>query len=165
MITSLLDFIAGGLGLLYGRPLGHDAATVFLIAFGLTLLLSSRRWMWMSPPPSAVGGTGPLGIAAAILRWGIYLVPLVVGLHFLAQEDIARSLIYTALAIVWIHAFAPFLPLWIAVGWYGYGLWPSLLGNGLMFVALSVPGWLLTHAPRAHGAGGGRPGAGRGDRP
>ena len=50
--------------------------------------------------------------------------------------------------------FLGLLPIWVVAGWYEYGFWQSLLGNGLMLLALSAPEWLLARAHRAAPAAG-----------
>src|SRR5438094_9995848 len=42
MLAWLLDAIASGLSRLYGRPLGHDVAIVFLVAFVFTIIVAAR---------------------------------------------------------------------------------------------------------------------------
>src|SRR5439155_26745468 len=41
MLAWLLDAIASGLSRLYGRPLGHDVAIVFLVAFVFTIIVAA----------------------------------------------------------------------------------------------------------------------------
>jgi hypothetical protein len=172
----ILDLIAGALTRLYGRPLGHDVAVVFLLALVLTIIVAAR---WNRPGAAAVTasvgvplmspsgamrllatavmmarGAYPmkataLAIAAAVVAWLIHLFPLAVGASLVAQGDIARGVIYALLGYLWIWMFLGLLPIWLIVGWYEYGLWQSLLGNGLMFVVLSAPEWLMARANRA----------------
>ena len=181
MLAWLLEPIASGLTRIYGRPLGHDVAVVFVVAFVLTVLVATR---WTRSGASGV--TAALGVpmmspsgtlqllvtalrqcrhprdrrsvaltaAACVLASLVTLVPLVVGGRIAMQGDVARGVVYTLLGYLWIWMFLGLLPIWIVAGWYEYGFWPSLLGNGLMFVMLCAPQWLLARARRAAPAAG-----------
>jgi hypothetical protein len=176
MLAWLLDAIASGLTRLYGRPLGHDVAIVFLVAFVLTIIVAAR-WsrsgssgvtaavsMPLMSPSGAMRllatacamlrGASParasaLAILALVVAWLINLFPLAVGASLGAQGEIARGVIYALLGYLWIWMFLGLLPIWFVVGWYEWGFWQSLVGNGLMFLVLSSPEWLMTRALRA----------------
>lgn len=181
MLAWLLEPIASGLTRVYGRPLGHDVAVVFVVAFVLTVVVATR---WTRSGTSGVTGalgvpmmspsgtlrllvTAPgecrdarevrraaLTIAACLLASLVTLFPLAVGGSIAMQGDIARGVVYTLLGYLWIWMFLGLLPIWIVAGWYEYGFWQSLLGNGLMFVMLCAPQWLLARARRAASAAG-----------
>ena len=176
MLARLLDAIAAGLTRLYGRPLGHDVAVVFLLAFAVTIIVAAR---WNRPGSSGVtaalgvplmspsGALRLLSTTTTMLRGGdpakatafamlalvvaglVTLLPLAVGASLSAEGEFARGAIYTLLGYLWIWVFLGLLPVWLVVGWYEYGFWQSLLGNGLMFLVLSSPEWLMTRAHRA----------------
>jgi hypothetical protein len=173
MLAWLLDPIAAGLTRLYGRPLAHDVAIVFLLAFVLTVIVAAR-WS-RSGITAAVGvplmspwGTlrlldataalwrGPGGaraampaLAACLLASSLTVLPLAVGARRVLEGEVAPAVIYTLLGYLWIWMFLGLLPIWIVAGWYAYGFWQSLLGNGLMFLVLSAPEWLMARAHRA----------------
>jgi len=176
MLAWLLDPIAAGLTRLYGRPLGHDVATVFIIALVLTVVVSTRWSRSASSGVTAAVGVPmmtPLGtirllaatsriwrrqagahaavwaIGASLVAVGLSAFPLAVGASLVSQGEIARGVIYTLLAYLWIWMFLGLLPVWLLAGWYAYGFWPSLLGNGLLFLLLSSPEWLMARARRA----------------
>jgi hypothetical protein len=181
MLAWLLEPIASGLARIYGRPLSHDVAVVFVVAFVLTVLVATR---WSRSGASGVTAafgvpmmspsgtlqllvTAPrlcrhprelrsvaLTIAACVLATLVTLLPLVVGSSIAMQGDIPRGVVYTLLGYLWIWMFLGLLPIWIVAGWYEYGFWQSLLGNGLMFVMLCAPQWLLARARRAEPAAG-----------
>jgi hypothetical protein len=184
MLTWLLDLIAGGLTRLYGRPLGHDVAIVFLLALVLSVVVASR---WNRPGAPGItaavgvplmspagmarlladatamarGAAGArataLAIAALVVAWLVNLVPLALGASLAVQGELARGVIYTLLAYLWIWMFLGLLPVWLLVGWYEHGVWASLAGNGLMFLVLSTPEWLMARAHRAAPAAGDLP--------
>jgi hypothetical protein len=64
MLAWLLDPIAAGLTRLYGRPLGHDVAVVFFLAFVVTVIVAAR---WSRS--SASGVTAALGVPL-MSPWG-----------------------------------------------------------------------------------------------
>lgn len=176
MLAWLLDPIAAGLTRLYGRPLGHDVAIVFIVALVLTVVVAAR-WSRFG----ASGVTGAVGVplmspsgtmrlftmtsriwqqargsrgivwsvAASLVAVAISVFPLAVGASLMIQGEIARGVIYTLLGYLWIWMFLGLLPVWFVAGWYAYGFWPSLLGNGLLFLVLSSPEWLMARAHRA----------------
>lgn len=176
MLAWLLDAVASGLTRLYGRPLGHDVAVVFLVAFVATIIVAAR-WSrsGASGVTAAVGvplmspsgamrllattatmarGAYPakataLAIVALVVAWLINLFPLAVGASLVAQGEVARGVIYALLGYLWIWMFLGLLPIWFIVGWYAYGVWQSLVGNALMFLVLSAPEWLMARAHRA----------------
>jgi hypothetical protein len=180
MLAWLLEPIASGLTRIYRRPLGQDVAVVFVVAFVLTILVAARwRRSGVAGVTAALGvpmmspsGTLrllittryewhrrelrslTLTVAACVLASLLTLFPLVIGGSIAAQGDIARGVVYTLLGYLWIWMFLGLLPIWIAAGWYEYGFWQSLLGNGLMFVMLCAPQWLLARARRAAPAAG-----------
>ncbi len=178
MLAWLLDPIAAGLTRLYGRPLAHDVAIVFLLAFVLTVIVAARwsrsgitaavgvplmsPWgtlrllgataaMWRGP-----GGTRAAmpALAACLLASALTVLPLAVGARLVLDGEVAPAVIYTLLGYLWIWMFLGLLPIWIVAGWYAYGFWQSLLGNGLMFLVLSAPEWLMARAHRAAPAAG-----------
>jgi len=176
MLAWLLDPIAAGLTRLYGRPLGHDVAIVFIVALVLTVVVAAR---WSRSGSSGV--TAALGVplmspsgtlrlfaktsrmwqqahgirtvlwalAASLVAAGLSVLPLAVGASLVAQGETARGVIYTLLGYLWIWMFLGLLPVWLVAGWYAYGFWPSVLGNGLLFLVLSSPEWLMARAHRA----------------
>ena len=176
MLAWLLDPIAAGLTRLYGRPLGHDVAIVFLLAFVVTLVVAAR---WSRPGSSGVtaavgvplmspAGTrrllattlamwrAPRGmqpvlcaLAASIIAVALTALPLAMGASLVLQGDVARGVIYTLLGYLWIWTFLGLLPVWLVAGWYEYGFWQSVLGNGLLFLLLRSPEWLMARAHRA----------------
>jgi hypothetical protein len=176
MLAWLLDPIAAGLTRLYGRPLGHDVAIVFLLAFVLTVVVAAR-WSrsgssgvtaalgvpLMSPSGTLrlviatatmwrhAAGAQALGlaVAASLLALVLSVCPLALGASLVIQGEIARGVIYTLLGYLWIWMFLGLLPLWLVAGWYEYGFWQSVLGNGLLFLVLSAPEWLMARAHRA----------------
>jgi len=180
MLAWLLEPIASGLTCIYGRPLGQDVAVVFVVAFVLTVILAAR---WSRSGVSGVTAAlgvpmmNPSGtlwllittrhewrrrelqslaltVAACVLAFLLTLFPLVIGSSIAMQGDIARGVVYALLGYLWIWMFLGLLPMWIAAGWYEYGFWQSLLANGLMFVMLCAPQWLLARARRAAPAAG-----------
>src|SRR5437899_217973 len=77
MLAWLLDAIASGLSRLYGRPLGHDVAIVFLVAFVFTIIVAARWSRFGSsgvtaavsaPLMSPSGAMRLLATASAVLR-------------------------------------------------------------------------------------------------
>jgi hypothetical protein len=176
MLAWLLDPIAGGLSQVYGRPLGHDVAVVFLLAFVAAIVLAVR---WSAVRPTILGAGAPLSLvrppglrrawrAASTLRHdapgrrvtalgraafgiavAVNLVPLGLGASLVGQGEPVRGAIYAALGWLWVWFFVALLPVWFLIGWYEYGFWLSLLGNGLAFLVLSAPEWLLIRANRA----------------
>jgi hypothetical protein len=181
MLAWLLEPIASGLTRIYGRPLGQDVAVVFVVAFVLTVLVATR-WTrsgaagvtaalgvpMMSPSgtlqllvtaPRQCGHPRELRrvaltVAACLIATLVTLFPLVVGGSIAMHDDIPRGVVYTLLGYLWIWMFLGLLPIWIVAGWYEYGFWQSVLGNGLMFVMLFAPQWLLARARRAAPAAG-----------
>lgn len=181
MLAWLLDLIAAGLTRLYGRPLGHDVAIVFIVALALTIVVAAR---WSRSGSSGVTATlgvplmSPSGtmrllattsamwrqargtpavawaLAASLVAVALSVFPVAVGASLVAQGEIARGMIYTALGYLWVWMFIGLLPLWLFAGWYAYGFWPSVLGNGLLFLVLSCPEWLMARAHRAAPAAG-----------
>jgi TM2 domain-containing membrane protein YozV len=181
MLAWLLDPIAAGLTRLYGRPLGHDVAIVFLLAFVLTIVVAARR-----SRPGSSGVTAALGVplmspsgtrrlltttlalwrgsagtqavscalAATVIAVVVTAFPLAVGASLVLHGEIARGIIYTLLGYLWIWIFLGLLPVWLLAGWYEYGFWQSVLGNGLLFLVLSSPEWLMARAHRAAPAAG-----------
>ena len=176
MLAWLLDPIAAGLTRLYGRPLGHDVAIVFLLAFVLTVVVAAR-WSrsgssgvtaalgvpLMSPSGTLrlLGATATMwrhargahavvwAVAASVVALALSVFPLALGASLVIQGEIVRAVIYTLLGYLWIWMFLGLLPLWLVAGWYEYGLWQSVLGNGLLFLVLSAPEWLMARAQRA----------------
>jgi hypothetical protein len=179
MLAWLLDPIAAGLTRIYGRSLGHDVAIVFLVAFVVTVIVAAR-WSRsgitaavgvsvMSPRgtlrlltttmPAVWRGTGgataaAFALAASLVAAGLTVLPLVVGTWLVVDGEPVRGIIYTLLGYLYIWMFLGLLPIWVVAGWYEYGFWQSLLGNGLMLLALSAPEWLLARAHRAAPAAG-----------
>ena len=173
MLAWLLDPIATGLTRLYGRPLGHDVAIVFLLAFVLTVVVAAR-WSRsgitaaLGMPLMSPAGTMRLlvttfamwraargacavawALAASVVAAVVTMLPLAVGTSLVIQGEIARGVIYTLLGYLWIWMFLGLLPVWLVAGWYEYGFWQSVLGNGLLFLVLSSPEWLMARAHRA----------------
>jgi len=157
MLAWLLDAIASGLSRLYGRPLGHDVAIVFLVAFVFTIIVAARWSRFgssgvtaavsaplMSPSgamrllataSAVLRGASPakgsaLAILALVVAWLMNLFPLAVGASLGAQGEIARGVIYALLGYLWIWMFLGLLPIWLVIGWYEWGFWQSLVGNG-----------------------------------
>jgi hypothetical protein len=178
MLAWLLDPIAAGLTRLYGRPLGHDVAAVFLVAFVLTIVVAAR-WSRSGitaalgvPLMSPSGTIRLLGMTAAMWRQGraphaivfalaasviavaLTMFPLTVGISIALQGEVPRGVIYTLLGYLWIWIFLGLLPVWLVAGWYEYGFWQSVLGNGLLFLVLSSPEWLMARAHSAAPAAG-----------
>src|SRR5438876_468091 len=118
MLAWLLDAIASGLSRLYGRPLGHDVAIVFLVAFVFTIIVAARWSRFgssgvtaavsaplMSPSgamrllataSAVLRGASPakgsaLAILALVVAWLINLFPLAVGASLRAQGENARA--------------------------------------------------------------------------
>lgn len=174
-MNTLLASIAEALTALYGHPVGRDTALVFVVALVLTVVMTAR-WKTLRSTPLASGpfrlfplptqgwartaasGRGHNGATAAatllmvlalFVAWGINLAPLALGATVIAEGDIAHGLLYTILGYAWIWAFVALLPIWLVVGWYQYGVGASLIANSLMFVLLSVPGWLMAGAHRS----------------
>jgi len=164
VINTLLGSIADALTALYGRPVGRDAALVFVVAFVLTLIVTAR-WKTLRSTPLASGpfslpvlnpaghrrgasmaASTTLMVLALLVAWAINLMPLAIAATLIADGEPLRGVIYAALGYGWIWAFLALLPIWLVVGWYEYGVWTSLVGNSLMFLLLSVPGWLMAGA-------------------
>jgi hypothetical protein len=179
MLAWLLDPIAAGLTRIYGRSLGHDVAVVFVVAFVLTVIVATRwsrsgitaavgvsvmsprgtlRLLATTTPVVWRGTGGPKAVAAtlaaSVVAAALTVLPLVVGTWLVLDGELARGVIYTLLGYLYIWMFLGLLPIWVVAGWYEYGFWQSLLGNGLMLLALSVPEWLLARAHRAAPAAG-----------
>ena len=93
-------------------------------------------------------------LAACLLASSLTVLPLAVGARLVLDGEVAPAAIYTLLGYLWIWMFLGLLPIWIVAGWYAYGFWQSLLGNGLMFLVLSAPEWLMARAHRAAPAAG-----------
>ncbi len=179
MLAWFLDPIAAGLTRIYGRSLGHDVAVVFVVAFVLTVIVTAR-WsrsgitaavgmsvvsprgtlrLLTTTTPAIWRGTGgakaaALALGASVLAAALTALPLVIGTWLVLDGELARGVIYTLLGYLYIWVFLGLLPIWVVVGWYEYGFWQSLLGNGLMLLALSAPEWLLARAHRAAPAAG-----------
>jgi len=178
MFAWLFDSIAAGLTRLYGRPLGHDVAVVFLVAFVLTIVVAAR---WSRSGVTAALGVplmSPFGtirllgttaamwrqargahavafaLAASVIALALTAFPLAVGIGLAFQGEIPRGVIYALLGYLWIWIFLGLLPVWLVAGWYEYGFWQSVLGNGLLFLVLSSPEWLMARAHRAAPAAG-----------
>jgi peptidoglycan/LPS O-acetylase OafA/YrhL len=178
MLAWLLDPIAAGLTRLYGRPLGHDVAVVFLLAFVLTVVVAARWGRFgvtaavgmplMSPSGTMrlLGTTSAMwrnargthavawALAASVIAVALTMLPLAVGIGIASQGEIMRGVIYTLLGYLWIWMFLGLLPVWLVAGWFEYGFWQSVLGNGLLFLVLSSPEWLMVRAHRAAPAAG-----------
>jgi hypothetical protein len=173
MLAWLLDPIAAALTRLYGRPLAHDVAIVFVLAFVLTVIVAAR-WSrsgitasvgvpLMSPwgtlrlfGATAAMWRGARGaraaapaLAACLVASLVTVLPLAAGVRLVLEGEVARAVIYTLLGYLWIWMFVGLLPIWVVAGWYAYGFWQSLLGNGLIFLVLSAPEWLMARAHRA----------------
>ena len=71
-----------------------------------------------------------LAILALVVAWLINLFPLAVGASLRAQGEIARGVIYALLGYLWTWMFLGLLPIWLVIGWYEWGFWQSLVGNG-----------------------------------
>ena len=179
MLAWLLDPIAAGLTRIYGRSLGHDVAVVFVVAFVFTVIVATR-WSRsgitaavgvsvMSPRgtlrllsttmPAVWRGTAgvraaTLALAASVVAAALTALPLVVGTWLALDGELVRGVIYMLLGYLYIWMFLGLLPIWVVAGWYEYGFWQSVLGNGLMLLALSAPEWLLARAHRAAPAAG-----------
>src|SRR5262249_53996499 len=140
MLAWLFDSIAAGLTRLYGRPLGHDVAVVFLVAFVLTVVVAAR-WSrsgvtaalglpLMSPSGTIrlLGTTAAMwrqgrapravafALAASVIAVALTIFPLAVGTSLALQGEIARGVIYTLLGYLWIWIFLGLLPVWLVAG-------------------------------------------------
>src|SRR5215467_11019550 len=67
MLAWLLDPIAAGLTGLYGSPLGHDVAIVFIVALVLTIVVAARRSRFGSAGVTAAVGV-PLMSPSGTMR-------------------------------------------------------------------------------------------------
>lgn len=138
MLAWLLDPIAGGLSQVYGRPLGHDVAVVFLLVFAAVIVLAIR---WKTIKPGILGRTAPLALVrptgvrrlldtastllrgapgaratvlvlvAVVIVWAVNVVPLGIGVALTAQGEPVRGVIYAALGYLWIWLFLALLPI------------------------------------------------------
>jgi hypothetical protein len=113
---------------------------------GTIRLFATTSTIWRQ----AGGGQAVVwALAASLVALGLSMLPLAVGASLVAQGEIARGIIYTLLGYLWIWMFLGLLPVWLLTGWYAYGFWQSVLGNGLLFLLLSSPEWLMARAHRA----------------
>jgi hypothetical protein len=174
MLAWLLDPIAAGLTRIYGRPLGDDVALVCVVVFVLTVVVAARwnragvtaavgvslisprgtaRLLITTTPAVWRRGDGmkpaALALGASAIAAAVTVLPLAVGAWLVLDGELVRGVIYTLLGYLYIWMFLGLLPVWVVAGWYEYGFWQSLLGNGLMLLALSAPEWLLARALRA----------------
>ena len=179
MLAWLLDPSAAGLTRIYGRALGHDVAVVFVVAFVLTVIVAARwtrsgvavavgvslmspretlRLLTITTPAIWRDRRGAkraaLALAASTIAAALTVLPIIAGAWLVLDGELARGVIYMVLGYLYIWVFLGLLPIWVVAGWYQYGFWQSLVGNGLMLLALSAPQWLLARAHRAAPAAG-----------
>src|SRR5947199_6154624 len=142
MLAWLLDAIASGLSRLYGRPLGHDVAIVFLVAFVFTIIVAARWSRFGSsgvtaavsaPLMSPSGAMRLLATASAVLRgaspakgsalailalavaWLINLYPLAVRAILRAQGRSARGVVHALLGYLWAWVVPGLVPTWSVI--------------------------------------------------
>ena len=90
-----------------------------------------------------------LALAASTIAAALTVLPIIAGAWLVLDGELARGVIYMVHGYLYIWVFLGLLPIWVVAGWYQYGFWQSLVGNGLMLLALSAPQWLLARAHRA----------------